>query len=147
REGMLVQPGELGWDAARRAFNLAVDQRPALVALPLGDHDDVAAVRAARARVRAGARWADVIDRASYQGLAPAAGFDRTAGVVGDVLADGMGWLARRHGVAARNVLAVELVTADGERERIEGGLDLPAGAVVTTLEIALHPAEDLYAG
>jgi FAD/FMN-containing dehydrogenase len=188
REGMLVQPGELGWDAARRAFNLAVDQRPALVALPLDEHDVVAAVREARARglrvvaqshghraapvlddamllrttaladveidarahrarIRAGARWADVIDRASFLCLSPAAGFSRTAGVVGDVLGDGMGWLARRHGVAARNVLAVELVTADGERERVESGLDLPAGAIVTALELALHPAEDLYAG
>jgi FAD/FMN-containing dehydrogenase len=188
REGMLIQPSELGWDAARRAFNLAVDQRPALVALPLDDHDVVAAVREARARglrvvaqshghrgapvlddamllrttaladvqidvrehrarVRAGARWADVLDRASFLGLAPAAGFSRTAGVVGDMLGDGMGWLARRHGVAARSLLSVELVTADGERERIEGGLDLPAGAVVTALELALHPAEDLYAG
>ena len=54
--------------------------------------------RAHRARVRAGARWADVIDRASLMGLAPAAGFSRGAGVVGDVLGDGMGWLARRHG-------------------------------------------------
>jgi FAD/FMN-containing dehydrogenase len=188
RQGMLVEPGELGWDAARRACNLAVDQRPALVALALDDHDVVAAVREARtrglrvvaqshghraapvlddamllrttaladveidarahrARVRAGARWADVIDRASFLGLAPAAGFARAAGVAGDVLGDGMGWLARRHGVAARNVLAVELVTADGDHERIEGEIDIPAGAVVTALELALHPAEDLYAG
>jgi hypothetical protein len=188
REGLLVEPGELGWDAARRAFNLAVDQRPALVAQPLDEHDVVAAVRAARARglrvvaqshghraapvpgdtlllrttaladveidarahrarIRAGARGADVINVASFLGLAPAAGLSRTAGVVGDVLGDGMGWLARRHGLAARNVLAVDFVTADGERERVDGGLDLPAGAVVTALELALHPAEDLYAG
>jgi FAD/FMN-containing dehydrogenase len=188
RQGLLIEPGELGWDAARRACNLAVDQRPALVALALDDHDVVAAVREActrglrvvaqshghrgapglddamllrttaladveidarahRARVRAGARWADVIDRASFLGLAPAAGFARAAGVAGDVLGDGMGWLARRHGVAARNVLAVELVTTDGDHERIDGDIDIPAGAVVTALELALHPAEDLYAG
>ena len=41
REGMLLEPGDIGWDAARRAFNLAVDQRPALVALPLDDCDVV----------------------------------------------------------------------------------------------------------
>jgi hypothetical protein len=187
REGMLLEPGDLGWDAARRAFNLAVDQRPALVALPLDDRDVIAAVRAARerdlrvvaqshghraapalhdamllrttaladvvidarahrVRVRAGARWADVIDRASLMGLAPAAGFSRTAGVVGDLLSDGMGWLARRHGVAARSVLAVEFVTADGEHARVED-FDVPAGSVVTAVELALHPADDLYAG
>lgn len=187
REGMILQPGDLGWDAARRAFNLAVDQRPALVALPLDDRDVVDAVRTARerglrvvpqshghsaapvlddamllrttaladveidarahrARVRAGARWAEVIDRASLMGLAPAAGFSRTAGVVGDLLGTGMGWLARRHGVAARSVLAVEFVTADGEQARADD-FDVPAGSVITAVELALHPADDLYAG
>jgi FAD/FMN-containing dehydrogenase len=183
----VLEPGELGWDAGRRAFNLAVDQRPALVALPLDEHDVAAAVRTAharglrvvaqtqghraaerlddamllrmnalsgveidvrphRARVRAGARWADVCDRASFLGLAPAAGFTRTAGVVGDVLSDGMGWLARRHGVAARGVLAVEFVTPEGELVRADS-LDEVRGGVITSLDVALHPAEDLYAG
>ena len=58
--------------------------------------------RAHRARIKAGARWADLADRASFLGLAPAGGFDREASIVGTVLGDGMGWLARRHGVAAR---------------------------------------------
>ena len=190
REGCtMLEPGELGWDAARRAFNLAVDQRPAAIALPLDEHDVVAAVlaarerglrvvaqcaghragrvgalddalllrtnalagveidvRAHRARVRAGARWADVMDRASLMGLAPAGGFSRSAGVVGDVLSDGMGWLARRHGVAARSVLAVEMVTWDGELVSVDGPAD-PRAGVITALELALHPAEDLYAG
>jgi hypothetical protein len=188
-ECTVLEPGELGWDAARRAFNLAVDQRPALIALPLDERDVIAAVttarrrglrvvaqnaghraertgdladamllrtsalagveidvRAHRARVRAGARWADVSDRASFVGLAPAAGFSRTAGVVGDVLGDGMGWLARRHGLASRNVLSVEMVTWDGELVRCDGPADARSG-VITALELALHPAEDLYAG
>jgi hypothetical protein len=187
REGMIVEPGDLGWDAARRAFNLAVDQRPALVALPLDDCDVVAAIREARARglrvvaqghghraepalddalllrtnaladveidarahrarVRAGARWADVIDRASLMGLAPAGGFSRSAGVVGDLVGHGMGWLSRRHGLAARSVLAVEFVTAEGEQARAED-FDVPVGSVITAVELALHPADDLYAG
>jgi FAD/FMN-containing dehydrogenase len=32
--GTIVLPGEESWDAARQAWNLAVDQRPALVAIP-----------------------------------------------------------------------------------------------------------------
>jgi FAD/FMN-containing dehydrogenase len=186
----ILEPGEPGWDAARRAFDLAVDQRPALVGLPLDESDVVAAMRvvrerglrvvaqsqghgaanaaplddalllrtaalagveidarAHRARIKAGARWADVVDRASLSGLAPAAGFARAAGVVGDVLAGSMGWLARKHGLASRGVLGVELVTADGERARVDGDAELPAGSVVTAVEIALHPADDLYAG
>jgi hypothetical protein len=44
----LVERGDQGWDSARSAWNLAVDQRPAMVALP-GSVDDVAeAVRHAR---------------------------------------------------------------------------------------------------
>jgi FAD binding domain-containing protein len=190
----LLEPGDMGWDAARRAFDLAVDQRPAMVALVLDERDVVAAVnharaaglrvvpqcgghdaarlgplgdamllrtnglagveidaRAHRARVRAGARWADVADRASFLGLAPAGGFSRTRSVVGDVLGDGMGWLARAHGVAARSVRAVELVTLDGEIVRADTEADVLAAlhgdGVITALEIDLHPADDLYAG
>jgi FAD/FMN-containing dehydrogenase len=33
-EGTVVLPGEAAWDEARQAWNLAVDQRPSLVALP-----------------------------------------------------------------------------------------------------------------
>ncbi len=40
--------GHPGWDAARQAWNLAVDQHPAVVALPETDHDVVAVVDHAR---------------------------------------------------------------------------------------------------
>lgn len=39
----LVKPGEERWDSARAAWNLAIDQRPAMVARP-GNADEVAAV-------------------------------------------------------------------------------------------------------
>jgi FAD/FMN-containing dehydrogenase len=39
----LVKPGEERWDAARGAWNLAVDQSPAMVTRP-GNADEVAAV-------------------------------------------------------------------------------------------------------
>ena len=185
--GIVLEPGAPGWDAARRPFDLAVDQRPALVALPTDERQIAAAVREAgrrglrlvaqcggraaarlgsledamlirtpqligveidarahRARVRAGARWADVAGPASFLGLAPAAGFASGSSVAGTVLGDGMGWLARRHGLAAASVREVEFVTPGGELERAEA---LPDGTVLTALEIDLHPAEDLYAG
>lgn len=41
-------PGDLGWDAARQAWNLAVDQRPAAVVFPEDIADVVATVRTAR---------------------------------------------------------------------------------------------------
>lgn len=42
-KGAVFQPEDPGWDDARAAWNLAVDQRPAAVACPV-DEDDVAAV-------------------------------------------------------------------------------------------------------
>ena len=39
----LVRPGGVHWDSARAVWNLAIDQRPAVVAQP-GDADEVAAV-------------------------------------------------------------------------------------------------------
>jgi FAD/FMN-containing dehydrogenase len=47
-KGQVVAPGEAGWDLARQAWNLAVDQRPALVALPESAQDVVAVVGFAR---------------------------------------------------------------------------------------------------
>jgi FAD/FMN-containing dehydrogenase len=48
RIGDFVLPGDPGWDDARRAWNLAVDQRPAAVALPESAEDVVEIVRFAR---------------------------------------------------------------------------------------------------
>jgi len=45
---ILVFPTDAGWDAARRAWNLAVDQRPAVVALPESVADVVDAIDYAR---------------------------------------------------------------------------------------------------
>ena len=46
---LLVFPGQPGWDDARRAWTLSVDQRPAAVALPQTVDDVIAAVDHARA--------------------------------------------------------------------------------------------------
>ena len=45
---ILLFPGDAGWDDARRAWNLAVDQRPAAVALPETVDDVVDVVEHAR---------------------------------------------------------------------------------------------------
>jgi hypothetical protein len=49
-EGTVVAPGDATWDEARAAWNLAVDQRPALVAVPASAADVVAIVGFARER-------------------------------------------------------------------------------------------------
>jgi len=48
-DGQLVLPGDEAWDEARQAWNLAVDQRPTMVALPRSVDDVQAIVDFARA--------------------------------------------------------------------------------------------------
>ena len=114
-------------------------------------------VGARRARVGSGVRWAAVCDGASAAGLAPLSGSSRDVGITGYSLGGGMGWLARKHGLQANALTAVEMVTADGELRRIDhdnetdlfwavrgGGGNY---GVVTALEFELFPVAELYAG
>jgi FAD/FMN-containing dehydrogenase len=198
--GLIVRPGDDGWDEARQAWNLAADQQPAAVARP-GTADDVIAIvawaRAAglrvaaqgtghaaaslgslgnavlirtgrlggvqvdpelrRARVGAGAVWADVSAAAAQSGLAALAGSAADVGVTGYTLGGGVSWLARRYGLAANSVLAIELVTADGRLVRTDHCHEpdlfwaLRGGGgtfgVVTAIEFELYPVAEVYAG
>ena len=196
----VLAPGEDGWDAARQAFNLLIDQRPALIAYPQTAADVASVVRFARAeglrvapqstghnagplgsledvvllktsdmrgvsidasarsaRVQAGARWEDVVPRASDMGLAALHGSSPDVGIVGYSLGGGMGWMARKHGLQTNSVTAIELVTADGEQIRVDHDNEpelfwaLRGGGgnfgVVTALEFDLYPVESFYAG
>lgn len=109
------------------------------------------------ARVEAGARWADVVAAAAPYGLTALHGSAPHVGVVGYTLGGGLGWYARRHGLAAHGLLAAELVTATGEVVSATEYDDpellwaLRGGGgnfgVVTTLEVALHDVGQPYAG
>jgi FAD/FMN-containing dehydrogenase len=43
-EGEVITPGEQGWDEARQAYNLLLDQRPSLIAVPVDEADVIAVV-------------------------------------------------------------------------------------------------------
>ena len=112
---------------------------------------------AQRARVEAGVLWAEVSEAAAPHGLAALAGSSPDVGVVGYTLGGGVSWLARRYGLAANSVTAVELVTADGELVRADAQQNtdlfwaLRGGGgsfgVVTALEFELYPISEVYAG
>jgi FAD/FMN-containing dehydrogenase len=67
------------------------------------------------ARVGPGATWADFDREAQAFGLATTGGVDSRTGVAGLTLGGGIGYLARKYGLAIDNLLAVDVVTADGE--------------------------------
>jgi FAD/FMN-containing dehydrogenase len=62
-----------------------------------------------------GVVWAELNDAAAEHGLAVTGGAISTTGIAGFTLGGGLGWLMGKHGLAADNLLAVELVTAGGE--------------------------------
>src|SRR5947208_1672642 len=72
------------------------------------------------ARANAGAIWIEVVHAAAEHGLAALAGSSPDVGVIGYTLGGGLSWLARKHGIGANQVVAVELVTSDGELRRVD---------------------------
>ncbi|MEV0428522.1 FAD-binding protein [Micromonospora sp. NPDC050495] len=109
------------------------------------------------ARVGPGARWGDVLRAAAPFGLAGLSGSAPDVGVVGYTLGGGLGWLSRRHGLAADSVLRARVVTADGRLVTADADRNpdlfwaLRGGGgsygVVTALDIRLHPVSTVYAG
>ena len=84
--------------------------------ISLADMTDVA-VDPERATLTAqgGATWAELNAAAGAHGLAVTGGAVSTTGIAGLTLGGGLGWLMAKHGLAADNLLGVELVTAAGE--------------------------------
>ena len=83
--------------------------------LDLSQMRQVAIHGAARiATVQGGALWHDVDLAAAGHGLATTGGLVSSTGVGGFTLGGGAGWLMRRDGLAIDNLLAAEVVLADG---------------------------------
>ena len=102
------------------------------------------------ARAQPGLLWGEFDRETQAFGLAAPGGIISHTGIAGLTLGGGLGWLMRRHGLAADNVLSADVVTADGDRLRASAeehpdlfwGLRGGGGnfGVVTSFEYRLHP-------
>jgi FAD/FMN-containing dehydrogenase len=109
------------------------------------------------ADVAPGVLWRELDAAAQRHGLATPGGEISDTGVAGLTLGGGVGWLSRLHGLAGDSLLAVELVTADGEVIEVDDHADpdlmwgLRGGGgnfgIVTRFRFAVHPVGPLWGG
>jgi hypothetical protein len=102
------------------------------------------------ARAQPGLRLSEFDKATQAYGLATTLGVVSNTGIAGLTLGGGVGWLARKYGLACDNLLSVDIVTADGkllkasakENEDLFWGLKGGGGnfGIVTSLEYKLHP-------
>ena len=106
---------------------------------------------------RPGSPPANTPQQAARHGLTTGFGDTGSVGIAGLTLGGGIGWLVRKHGLTIDDLLAVELVTADGERHHVDferhpdlfwalrgGGGNF---GVVTRLEYRLHEIDTVLGG
>ncbi|WP_030174495.1 FAD-binding oxidoreductase [Spirillospora albida] len=112
---------------------------------------------ARRARVGAGVPSGRVQAAAAPHGLTGLPGSSPVVSVTGVALGGGLSWFGRAHGWVADNVTAFDIVDGEGRPRRVTAGTDpdlfwaLRGGggdfAIVTALELTLHPAPRLFGG
>ncbi|HLB91596.1 MAG TPA: FAD-dependent oxidoreductase, partial [Terriglobales bacterium] len=198
--GGLIEPGDPGYEAARKVYNGMIDRHPRLIAGCTDVADVMAAVKFGReqkllvavrggghnagglgvcdgglvidlspmdyvrvdpkkrlVQVGGGALWRDVDHATHAFGLAVPAGIISTTGVAGLTLGGGIGYLTRRYGLTIDNLLAVEMVLADGRfvtasaRENSDLFWAVRGGGgnfgVVTSFLFQGQPVHTVYAG
>lgn len=109
------------------------------------------------ARAGGGTLWGEFDPVTVEHGLATTGGAVATTGIGGLTVGGGLGWLMRSHGLTCDNLLAADIVTAEGElvRASADENPDLFWGirggggnfGVAATFEYRLHPIGEVLAG
>jgi len=109
------------------------------------------------ARADGGLTWAELNGATAEHGLACTGGAISATGIAGLTLGGGLGWLMAKYGLAADNLLAVELVNADGDILDVTEASDpdlfwaLRGGGgnfgIATSFTYHLHPLEMVTGG
>jgi FAD/FMN-containing dehydrogenase len=108
-------------------------------------------------RIGGGATWGQVAAALAPHGLAISSGDTKSVGVGGLTLTGGIGWKVRKHGLALDNVVAAEVVTANGDVVRASAAENpelfwaIRGGGgnfgIVTAFDFAAHPTTDVFFG
>jgi FAD/FMN-containing dehydrogenase len=111
----------------------------------------------ATATAQGGVIWGELNDAAAEHGLAVTGGAVSGTGIAGYTLGGGLGWLMAKYGLAADNLLAVELVTAEGDVLHVDAASHpdlfwaLRGGGgnfgVATSFTYRLHPVRTVVGG
>jgi hypothetical protein len=114
-------------------------------------------VEGSTVRIGGGAIWGDVASELGRHGLALTSGDTKSVGVGGLTLGGGVGWFVRRYGLAFDSLVAAEVALPSGEvvtasaDEHPDLFWALRGGGgnfgVVTAIEFAVQPVDELYAG
>ena len=152
--GLRVAPQSTGHNAAPLAARGMGD----LVLVRTSALTEVSVDRATlTARVGGGVEWEAAVNAAAAEGLTTLHGSSPNVGIAGYSLGGGTGWYARKLGLAANHLTAIEIVVADGTLVRADADHHaelfwaLRGGGgnfgVVTALEFDLFDFNTAYAG
>jgi FAD/FMN-containing dehydrogenase len=119
-----------------------------------GIHVDAAA---RTVRAQGGVVWREFNRETAAHGLAVTGGAISTTGIAGLTLGGGLGWLMAKFGLAADNLLSVELINADGDIVEVTEESDadlfwaLRGGGgnfgIAASLKYRLHPLQMVVGG
>jgi FAD/FMN-containing dehydrogenase len=111
----------------------------------------------ATATAEGGVIWGELNDAAAGHGLAVTGGAVSGTGIAGYTLGGGLGWLMAKYGLAADNLLGVELVMAEGDVLHVDAASHpdlfwaLRGGGgnfgIATSFTYRLHPVRTIMGG